>query len=85
MAVKPLPLLSPSLTQVGVKQYVQCLEDSVIAACGELGVRAHTSEYTGVWVGCKKVSAIGTVIAASLCHRYSDSSVLTTCSLGEEV
>ena len=51
-----------------MKQYVRCLEDTVIAACRELGVRAHTSEYTGVWVGNKKIAAIGTVLYSSL-HR----------------
>ena len=42
-----------------MKQYVHCLEKSVIRTCAEFGVRAHTTEHTGVWVGDRKICAIG--------------------------
>jgi lipoyl(octanoyl) transferase len=40
--------------------YLRNVEEVIIRACGDLGVKAGRSEgYTGVWVGERKVCAIG--------------------------
>jgi len=45
--------------QLGVKEYVRCLEETAIRTCAEFGVQAHTTEHVGVWVGGHKICAIG--------------------------
>ena len=50
--------------QVGVRAYVRCLENSVIAMLAEFGVEGFTTENVGVWVRDRKgeerkVCAIG--------------------------
>lgn len=46
-------------SQLGVRQYVRCLEETAILACAEFGIQAHTTEHTGVWVEGYKICAIG--------------------------
>ena len=44
----------------GVRQYVQTLERTIVAALAEFGISAHSEgKPTGVWVGDAKIAAIG--------------------------
>ena len=45
---------------VGVRRYIRCLEDGLIAALSRFGITSRTEEgLTGVWVGDEKIAAIG--------------------------
>ena len=44
---------------LGMRQYVEGLEEVVIRACRHWGIEAHRSPHTGVWVGDNKLAAIG--------------------------
>lgn len=41
--------MSLCLVQVGVRQYVKCLELAAIGTLDQFGVRGYTTEHTGVW------------------------------------
>ena len=52
------------LVQIGVRQYVRCLEQSIIATLAHFDSRGYTTDDTGVWVtNCdgnpNKICAIG--------------------------
>jgi lipoyl(octanoyl) transferase len=52
----------PIVRVTDVPAYVATMQDAIVAALGEAGVKAHTREgiqYTGVWAGEKKVASIG--------------------------
>ncbi len=56
--------ISSYLVQLGVRDYVRCLENSVIRGLAEFGVNGFTTENVGVWVKGgekeeKKICAIG--------------------------
>lgn len=53
------PVLNLRRLRVGIRDYICALEQSVISAVQQLGVTAHHSQHTGVWVGEKKLGAIG--------------------------
>ncbi|CAI8033150.1 Putative lipoyltransferase 2, mitochondrial [Geodia barretti] len=53
------PILNLRALNVGIRDYVHCLEKAVVATCTDLGVAAHTTNCTGVWVGPQKVCALG--------------------------
>lgn len=53
------PILHLASFQPGIKWYVCALERAVIRVCRSLGVTAHTSPHTGVWVGDNKICALG--------------------------
>eukprot|EP00897_Mesotaenium_endlicherianum_P009808 jgi/Mesen1/8856/ME000053S08262 len=59
------PILNLHLAQLGARRYVEGLEDVMIATAGEYGVRAvgRLPEQTGVWVGDRKLGAVGVRIA----------------------
>ncbi|KAF8934252.1 hypothetical protein BGZ47_010448 [Haplosporangium gracile] len=54
------PILDLKPIKLSVRCYVAYLEKSIIATCAELGVKAITTENTGVWINDqKKIAAIG--------------------------
>lgn len=53
-----------TILQVGIKDYVRCLEAAIIATLSEYGIEGYTTENTGVWVnhpskGESKLCSIG--------------------------
>lgn len=62
--VRPCDTTIGTQIQVGVREYVKCLEKSVIGCLGRFGVEGFTTENTGVWVqhplkGESKIGSIG--------------------------
>ena len=53
------PILNLRSLRVGVREYINALEEAMIAAVQKLGVVAHRSQHTGVWVKEEKLGAIG--------------------------
>ncbi|KAF8931766.1 putative lipoyltransferase 2, mitochondrial, partial [Dissophora ornata] len=54
------PILDLKPIQLTVRCYVSHLEKAIIATCAEWGVKAMTTENTGVWINDhKKIAAIG--------------------------
>ena len=53
------PYSNSRSSQLGVRQYVHCLEETAILTCAEFGIQTHTTEHTGVWVEGCKICAIG--------------------------
>ena len=53
------PILNLHTLKVGVRDYINALEGSMIAAVQKLSVVAHRSQHTGVWVKDEKLGAIG--------------------------
>ena len=43
----------------GSRWFVNALEETMIRTCADFGVVAGRSEHTGVWVGSRKIGAIG--------------------------
>lgn len=57
------PILRLDARSLGLRQYVRSLEEAVIAVLARMGVTAGRIEgLTGVWVGRKKISAIGVAV-----------------------
>jgi len=44
---------------LGMKWYVETLEQVVIKVCSELGLKGERSPHTGVWIGNNKICALG--------------------------
>ncbi|XP_054650957.1 putative lipoyltransferase 2, mitochondrial [Dunckerocampus dactyliophorus] len=59
------PVLNLGSFKKSVRWYVSRLEETVISACRRFHLEASTSPHTGVWVGDKKICAIGI-----RCSRY---------------
>ncbi|KAI1314726.1 hypothetical protein EDD11_001848 [Mortierella claussenii] len=54
------PILDLKPVQLSVRCFVSYLEKAIIATCAEWGVKAITTENTGVWINDqKKIAAIG--------------------------
>ncbi|KAG0056522.1 putative lipoyltransferase 2, mitochondrial [Gryganskiella cystojenkinii] len=54
------PILDLKPMKLSVRCYVSYLEKSIIATCADLGVKAITTDNTGVWINDqKKIAAIG--------------------------
>ena len=53
------PVLNLKQFHTSIKWYVHEVERMVIRVCAELGIKAETSPDTGVWVGDRKICAIG--------------------------
>ncbi|KAG8041112.1 hypothetical protein G9C98_002100 [Cotesia typhae] len=53
------PIINLKQFKPSVKWYVEQIEKTVIRLCAEMGIKAETSSHTGVWVGDKKICAIG--------------------------
>lgn len=59
------PIINLKKFAVGVKQYICLLEKVLIQTCRWYGLQAQTTDNTGVWIGDKKIAAIGIS-----CKRY---------------
>ena len=44
---------------LGLRQYIDNLERTIVETCSAFGVRAGTTSDTGVWIDDKKIAAIG--------------------------
>nr|CAD7586274.1 unnamed protein product [Timema genevievae] len=53
------PILNLKHFNPNVRWYVSQIEKTIIRTCGRLGLAAETSPLTGVWVGEKKICALG--------------------------
>ena len=53
------PILNLKEEKLGVKQYVNYLEEVIIQLCNEIDISAKRSPHTGVWIGNNKVCAMG--------------------------
>lgn len=53
------PILNLKNYKPSVRWYVHQIEQTVIDVCTDMGIEAETSPYTGVWVGGRKICAIG--------------------------
>ncbi len=54
------PILNLGSRRLVVKSYIALLEDSVIELLDDLGLKAsRRADYPGVWVGSKKICAVG--------------------------
>lgn len=53
------PILNLKQFKPSVRWYVCHLEKTIISLCDELGLRATTSQDTGVWIGNEKICAMG--------------------------
>ncbi|KAJ1984344.1 hypothetical protein H4R34_000719 [Dimargaris verticillata] len=45
--------------QLGLRQYIESVENALIKACREFGISAERTADTGVWVGDSKIAAMG--------------------------
>ena len=85
------PILSLPAYGLGARDYICVLEKTVIAITAEYGVTAEThKEYPGVWVGEKKVCAVGVRIknrttmhgiAFNICNSLDLFSFMTPCGI----
>ena len=76
------PVVHLRESRLGARAYVEGLEDVMIAAAASFGVRAfgRVPEMTGVWVGDKKLGAVG-VRVSGVCPRTAPRSTATrTCA-----
>lgn len=53
------PVLDLRQFRTSMRSYVHQIEKLVIRLCAELGIKAKTSPDTGVWVGDRKICAVG--------------------------
>jgi lipoyl(octanoyl) transferase len=53
------PILNLRNYKPSIRWYVHQIEQTVIDVCGEMGIEAETSPHTGVWVGDRKICALG--------------------------
>ncbi len=53
------PIIHLKQFKIGMRKYIETLENVVIETCDMFGVKACTTEDTGVWVKQKKICAIG--------------------------
>ena len=61
------PIVNLRRWGVGVRQYVETLEQVLIGTISEFGIAAHSEgKPTGVWVGDSKIAAIGVRVSRSV-------------------
>jgi lipoyl(octanoyl) transferase len=53
------PILNLRNYKPSIRWYVHQIERTIIDVCNEMGIEAETSPHTGVWVGDRKICAIG--------------------------
>ncbi|KAI8899672.1 hypothetical protein BC833DRAFT_584782 [Globomyces pollinis-pini] len=53
------PIIDLRHYKLGVRDYVCRLEKSLIATCKEFGIKANTTDDTGVWIENRKIAALG--------------------------
>jgi len=56
------PIINLKDFKLGVRDYVCNLEKTMIKTCNYFGLDAHTTQDTGVWIGDRKIGAIGKYI-----------------------
>jgi lipoyl(octanoyl) transferase len=57
------PVINLSQRRLGVRTFVQLLEESIIRALAEFGIRAgRKSQHRGVWVKGQKIAALGVAV-----------------------
>lgn len=54
-----IPQVERRKAALGMRWYVNSLEEVVIKVCGEFGLQGSRSPHTGVWVGDNKICAMG--------------------------
>lgn len=53
------PVLNLHNFKPSMRSYICSLEKTMIKTCQKFGLQAHTTENTGVWIGDRKIGAIG--------------------------
>lgn len=53
------PVINLKNYSLGLRRYVSYLEEVLIATCEEFGLQGKTTDDTGVWIGERKIAAIG--------------------------
>ncbi|XP_018321893.1 putative lipoyltransferase 2, mitochondrial isoform X2 [Agrilus planipennis] len=53
------PILNLKHFNLGLRNYVSNIEQTVIQICKDFNLKAETSAHTGVWIGDNKICAIG--------------------------
>ena len=53
------PILNLKDFRLGIKEYVKNLEVAIMKVCSKYGIATETSVHTGVWIGERKIAAIG--------------------------
>ncbi|KAI8924443.1 hypothetical protein BC831DRAFT_465675 [Entophlyctis helioformis] len=53
------PILNLKQHKINVRSYVEQLERFMIETCGQYGIQAGVTKDTGVWVGDRKIAALG--------------------------
>lgn len=53
------PILNLKDFNIGVRDYVCNLEKTMVQTCSAFGLKAKTTADTGVWIGDRKIGAIG--------------------------
>ncbi|KAJ3269421.1 hypothetical protein HDV01_001419 [Terramyces sp. JEL0728] len=53
------PILDLTQFNLGVRDYICTLQNTVIDACKQFGIRAKSTEHTGIWIDDRKIAAIG--------------------------
>ena len=53
------PIINLKDFNIGIRSYVHNLESIIIETCETYGIKAGTTENTGVWVQDRKIAAIG--------------------------
>ena len=60
------PIVNLSKLKLGVRKYVNHLEEVIINVCSKFGISANCSPHTGVWVGDDKICAMGICVTQSI-------------------
>lgn len=61
------PIVDLKLLHKGARWFVQTIETVLIRTCRDFGLEAHGScEHTGVWIGDRKIAAIGIQVHETL-------------------
>jgi lipoate-protein ligase B len=64
------PIVDLKTTRLGVKGYVECLEQIMIQVVRDWGINAERNEkYRGIWVDDKKMGSIGIAIRRGICFH----------------
>lgn len=53
------PIINLKNFNQGIRWYVETMEKTIIDLCAKYGLKAETTKDTGVWIGNKKICAIG--------------------------
>ncbi|KAJ3320282.1 hypothetical protein HDV06_005426 [Boothiomyces sp. JEL0866] len=53
------PILNLTEFNLGVRDYICTIQNTVIDTCKEFGIKAKSTEHTGIWIDDRKIAAIG--------------------------